>query len=136
MITGRVNERHEATIPVTLAAPVDRELHDFIAIIDTGLDYHLALPNTVATRLGYHPIPEPISMIMGNERRHEFDRSFVAMLWDDQPMSVPALVSDSEEILVGNRLLAGCYLTAVMVPGGRVTISRLPTPEPQREEIS
>ena len=129
MITGRVNERYQATVPVTLGDPVNRELHNFTAVIDTGLDYHLVLPRAVATQLGYHPIAEPISMVMGNDRRHEFDRSLVAILWDNVPMSVPALMSDSAEILVGNRLLAGCYLTAVMVPGGRVTISRLSTPE-------
>jgi predicted aspartyl protease len=125
MITGRVNERHEATIPVAPAVPATRGLRRYAAIVDTGLDHFLMVPGAVITQLGY-PITETDTMVMGNEQRHEFDRSFVAILWDGEPKGVPVLVSESEEWLVGARLLAGSYLTLAMIPGGLVTISRLP----------
>ena len=128
MITGRVNERYEATIPIALGIPGTRELRHFTAIIDTGLDHFLAVPRAVITQLGY-AITETDTMVMGNEQRHQFDRSFVAILWDGEPRGVRALVSE-REMLVGAWLLAGYYLTAAMVPGGRVTLTGLPATQP------
>ena len=40
-------------------------------------------------------------------------------------MPVPVVVSETQT-LVGARLLAGYYLTAAMIPGGRVTLTGLP----------
>ena len=124
MMTGRVNERYEATIPIEIAIPATSDLHPYTAIIDTGLDHFLMIPRAVVIQLGYRTT-ETDTMVMGNEQRYEFGRSYVAILWDGEPRGVPALVSESE-ILVGARLLAGFYLTAAMVPGGRVTLTEIP----------
>ena len=124
MITGRVNELHQATIPIEIAIPTTSDLRSYAAIIDTGLDHFLMIPRAVVIQLGYR-ITGTDEMVMGNEQRHEFGRSYVAILWDGEPRAVPALVSESET-LVGVRLLAGYYLTAAMVPGGRVTLTKLP----------
>ena len=66
MITGQVNERYEATIPIEIEIPRDGE-----------------------------------------------------------PRGVRTLVSE-DQTLIGARLLAGYYLTAATIPGGRVTLAKLP----------
>ena len=99
-------------------------MHHFSAIVDTGLDHYLALPQTVVQQLGL-PIIGEQTLVTGSEETRLFPVCGGVILWDNQPISIQILVSETLT-LVGNRLLAGCYLTAVMVPGGRVSISRLP----------
>ena len=53
MILGRVNENYEIVIPVILPDLIDRELHEFEAVVDTGLDYYLALPRETIERMGF-----------------------------------------------------------------------------------
>ena len=124
MITGHVNERYEATIPVEIAIPATSNLRSYTAIIDTGLDHFLMLPRAMVIHLGYR-ITGTDTMVIGNGQRHEFGRSYVAILWDGEPRGVRTLVSE-DQTLVGARLLAGYYLTAAIVPGGHVTLSKLP----------
>ncbi len=124
MIIGQVSGNYEGVIPISLANAANWELHEFDAIIDTGLNYYLALPRSVVEQLEL-PIQGSESLTMGNEQGHEFDRAFAVVDWDGIVDVFPALVSESE-ILVGARLLAGYYLTAAMVPGGRVTLTKLP----------
>ena len=126
MIIGQVNTRYQAVIPLTVSDFDGQELHDFPAIIDTGLDYDLAMPRAVITRLGY-PIAGVQRMTMGNEQRYDFETAIVAIVWDGVPLGVRALATETE-FLVGARLLAGCHLTARIVPGGMVTIARIATP--------
>ena len=125
MITGRVNRRYEAVITITLTSLATREYHHFPAVIDTGLDHFLALPREVILRLGYPIINETRPMLLADEQPRVFEETVVGALWDGAPKAVPALVSESET-LVGAWPLAGYYLTAVMVPGGRVTLTKLP----------
>ena len=123
MITGWVNDHLQMRIPVLLPDTVERELHEYTATIDTGLDYQLAMPRTVITRLGY-PITGRRRMTMGNEQGHEFEIAAVAIVWDGEPMRARALVTE-REFLVGARLLAGYDFSARITPGGRVTIERI-----------
>ena len=124
MIIGQVSGNYEGVIPISLANAANWELHEFDAIIDTGLNYYLVFPRSVVEQLGL-PIHGSESLTMGNEQGREFDRAFAVVDWDGIVDVFPALVSESE-ILVGARLLAGYYLTAAMVPGGRVTLTKLP----------
>ena len=124
MITGHVNERYEPTIPIEIAIPATSNLRPYTAIIDTGLDHFLMLHRAAVIQLGYR-ISGTVTMVIGNEQRHEFGRSYVAILWDGEPRGVRTLVSE-DETLVGARLLAGYYLTAAMIPGGRVNLTKLP----------
>ena len=128
MIIGRVNENYEIVIPVVLPDMINRDLHEFTARIDTGLEYFLALPRDIVERLGF-PIHGTVRLTMGNEQPYEFDRAVVAIAWDGVTNVFRAVVSETE-ILVGAWLLAGYYLTAAMVPGGRVTLTRLPGTQP------
>ena len=123
MITGRVNAHYQAVIPLTVSDFAGQELHDFQAIIDTGLDYDLAMPRAVIARLGY-PIVGTQRMTMGNELRYDFETAIVAILWDGAPLGAGTLATETE-FLVGARLLAGCHLTASIIPGGAVTIARI-----------
>lgn len=125
MITGRVNRRYEAVITITLTSLATREYHHFPAVIDTGLDHFLTLPREVILRLGYPIINETRPMVLADEQRRVFEETVVGALWDGAPKAVPALVSESET-LVGARLLAGYYLGAAMLPGGLVTLTKLP----------
>ena len=124
MISGRVNERYEAVIPIALPDITNRELHHFTAVIDTGLDHYLALPRAVIAQLGL-PISGTEVLTMGNGQQQAFEHGLAAILWDGEALGVPVLVSETE-YLVGARLLAGSYLTIAMVPGGMVTITGLP----------
>ena len=123
MITGRVNAHYQAVIPLTVSDYDDQALHDFQAIIDTGLDYDLAMPRAVIARLGY-PIAGTQRMTMGNEQGYDFGTAIVAILWDGAPLGVRALATETE-FLVGAHLLAGCHFNALIIPGGRVTIVRI-----------
>ena len=124
MIIGQVNGNYEAVIPISLANTDNWELHEFDATIDTGLNYYLALPRSVIEQLGL-PIQGSVRLTLGNEQVHEFDRAFAVVDWDGITDVFPALVSE-DETLVGARLLAGYYLTAAMISGGRVTLTKLP----------
>ena len=124
MIIGRVNAHYQAVIPLTVSDSAGQEFHDFQAIIDTGLDYDLAMPRAVIARLGY-PIAGTQRMAMGNEQRYDFETAILAILWDGRPLGARTLATETE-FLIGARLLAGCHFNAHIVPGGRVTIVRIP----------
>lgn len=124
MITGRVNENYEAVIPIALPDLPTRELHHFSAVIDTGFQGYLMLPRAVVQQLGLTVI-DTRDLVIGNEETYRFDLCASVILWEDEPIPIPILVSETQT-LVGARLLAGYYLTAAMVPGGRVTLTKLP----------
>ena len=124
MITGHVNDRLEATIPIELPGMADRLLHQYTAIIDTGFDHYLMMRRADVLELGFL-IEGTRPLVMANEQKHEFEYCYAAVYWSGDFEIVPALVSETE-CLVGARLLAGYYLTAAMVPGGRVTLTKLP----------
>lgn len=124
MIIGQVSGNYEGVIPISLANTANWELHEFDAIIDTALNYYLALSRSVVEQLGL-PIHGSESLTLGNEQGHEFDRAFAVVDWDGVVDVFPALVSESE-ILVGARMLAGFLLTAAMIPSGRVTLTKIP----------
>ena len=124
MIIGRVNEDYGAEIPIALPDFTTRELHHFAAMIDTGFDGYLMLPRAVVQQLGL-TVTDTRELVLGDEQRHRFDVCVAVILWEDEPMPVPVVVSETQT-LVGARLLAGYYLTAAMIPGGRVTLTGLP----------
>ena len=123
MIIGRVNAHYQAVVPLTVSDYDGQELHDFQAIIDTGLDYDLAMPRAVIARLGY-PIAGTQPMTMGNEQQYDFETAILAILWDGIPLGARTLATEAE-FLIGAHLLAGCHLNALIIPGGRVTIVRI-----------
>ncbi len=122
MISGRVNDIYEAVISVEVVAYDRRTAHRFDAVIDTGFSQYLMMPRGAISQMGL-PIEGSRPLVLGNQQRHDF--CYAAVFWDDEVRAIPVLISESET-LVGARLLAGYLLTAAMVPGGRVTIAKLP----------
>lgn len=124
MISGRVNDIYEAVISVEVVAYDRRTAHRFDAVIDTGFSQYLMMPRGAISQMGL-PIEGSRPLVLGNQQRHDFDFCYAAVFWDDELRAIPVLISESETI-VGARLLAGYFLTAAMVPGGRVTLTKLP----------
>ena len=124
MISGRVNDIYEAVISVEVVAYDRRTAHRFDAVIDTGFSQYLMMPRGAISQMGL-PIAGSRPLVLGNQQRHDFDFCYAAVFWDDELRAIPVLISESETI-VGARLLAGYFLTAAMVPGGRVTLTKLP----------
>lgn len=124
MISGRVNDIYEVVISVEVVAYDRRTAHRFDAVIDTGFSQYLMMPRGAISQMGL-PIEGSRPLVLGNQQRHDFDFCYAAVFWDDEVRAIPVLISESET-LVGARLLAGYLLTAAMVPGGRVTIAKLP----------
>ena len=124
MISGRVNDIYEAVISVEVVAYDRRTAHRFDAVIDTGFSQYLMMPRGAISQMGL-PIEGSRPLVLGNQQRHDFEFCYAAVFWDDEVRAIPVLISESET-LVGARLLAGYLLTAAMVPGGRVTITKLP----------
>ena len=124
MITGRVNDIYEAVISVEVAAHDRQTVHRFDAVIDTGFSQYLMMPRGAISQMGL-PIQGSRPLVLGNQQRHDFDFCYAAVIWDDEIRAIPVLISETET-LVGARLLAGYSLTVAMVPGGRVTVAKLP----------
>ena len=124
MITGRVNDIYEAVISVEVAAHDRQTVHRFDAVIDTGFSQYLMMPRGAISQMGL-PIEGSRPLVLGNQQRHDFDFCYAAVIWDDEIRAIPVLISETET-LVGARLLAGYSLTVAMVPGGRVTVAKLP----------
>ncbi len=124
MISGRVNDIYEAVISVEVVAYDRRTAHRFDAVIDTGFSQYLMMPRAAISQMGL-TVEGSRPLVLGNQQRHDFDFCYAAVFWDDEVRAIPVLISESET-LVGARLLAGYLLTAAMVPGGRVTIGKLP----------
>ena len=124
MITGRVNDIYEAAISVEVAAHDRQTVHRFDAVIDTGFSQYLMMPRGANSQMGL-PIEGSRPLVLGNQQRHDFDFCYAAVIWDDEIRAIPVLISETETF-VGARLLAGYSLTVAMVPGGRVTVAKLP----------
>ena len=124
MISGKVNDIYEAVISVEVAAYDRQTVHRFDAVIDTGFSQYLMMPRAAIIQMGLR-IEGSRPLVLGNQQRHDFDFCYAAVFWDDEIRAIPVLISESET-LVGARLLAGYFLTVAMVPGGRVTVSKLP----------
>ena len=123
MITGWVDHQRRLLIPILLPDLAERELHRYTATIDTGLDHFLALPGAVIRQLGF-PRIAGLNMVMGNDQSYPFEQFDGAVLWDGAVVRIPILATETE-FLVGTLLLAGCDLTASIIPGGTVTIARI-----------
>ena len=121
MITGRVNERHEAIIPIQMRGSI----RPFEVVIDTGFQgSHLMLPRSVIRELG---LAREISVRvrLADERITRIDRYGGEVVWHDEFRPVRVLESRNS-YLASADLLAGSHIEIDMIPGGAVIISELP----------
>ena len=92
------------------------------AIIDTGFDDELCLPIPLAVTLGLSLIgTEDVELADGTQKRELVFAGSVRFL--DQIRPVRIFLTESEDALVGTRLLNDCRLN-IDFPTGKVKISR------------
>jgi clan AA aspartic protease len=122
MITGVVNPRREATIPLTVRDAGGRE-HAVEGVIDTGFNGSLTLPPALISMLGLTWRSRERALL-ADGREHRFDLYAVTVVWDGRPRHLLAQAADTEP-LVGMSLLYGYHLQIEIVDGGQVTIAAI-----------
>ncbi len=119
MTIGQVNEHHEVVIPIDIFDYQGR-LRRIEAIIDTGFDYHLALPFRLVQSLGLTWVSE-VEMRVATEQWEHFDSYAASVWWFGNRLPIRLLQTQSE-ILVGTSLLWESQLTVQFWDGGSVNV--------------
>ena len=119
MISGVVNSRREATLPLVVGSSNGQKLL-IETVIDTGFDGFLSLPSEMITRLG---LPWTISHMatLGDGSQTLFDFYTGTVIWDGQYRSIDIAASDTEPLL-GMAMLYKYRLQVDNVEGGVVKI--------------
>lgn len=122
MITGVVNERHEATIRIVVHHPNGQE-QEVEAILDTGFSGSLTLPLDVITALGL-PWRTRGTVTLANGKEDQFDIYAAVIRWDGAPRNILVEAADPNP-LVGMALLTGYDVHIQVAEGGTVIIEAL-----------
>lgn len=122
MISGAVNARLEAVVPVRLRGPGGVEM-GVDAIVDSGFTACLALPPSMVATLGLTRQSTGRALLADGTVR-QFDIHEVDVDWEGGWRAVLVSVI-GDEALIGMRLLAGSALRITVVPGGSVEIEPL-----------
>lgn len=121
MITGYVNEYHEAIIPIRMRGNIP----SLDAVIDTGFQgADLLLPRAVINLLGLRPAGD-MALLLANEQEARFIYYNGEVMRHNGFREVKVLESE-DSYLVGADLLAGSHIEIDMTSGGAVTIRELP----------
>lgn len=125
MISGVVNSRNEATLPLRLRGP-DGDEFSATAVVDSGFTASLTLPEVIIAALGL-TLQSAGSAILGDGTVRTFDVYDSEVWWGDswRPVLVSAV---GEEALLGMRMLAGHRIRVDVVPGGVVEVTPLDSP--------
>lgn len=125
MITGVVTSNRDIIVAVTVGNRVGQQLI-VDAVIDTGFDAWLTLPNNVVQMLA---LP-----FVKNSRAQLADGSMIVtdihegvIEWNGRRRIIPVEIVEGPA-LIGIGLLLGHELNVKFIPGGTVTITPLPTP--------
>jgi clan AA aspartic protease len=123
MIRGAVNARDQAVVRLRVRGPTGAET-DIDAMVDTGFNGSLTLPDGVIATLGLARVSGGQALLAdGSVRQVEIYAAEVEWVsgW------VPVLVSTvGDEPVVGMHLMAGHELRIDVVRGGAVKITQLP----------
>lgn len=120
MITGSVNAALEAIITIR-AADASRTLHSFEAIIDTGFNGSLTLPEETVAELNL-PWRSRAQVELADGTRVESDVYTCLIDWDGQPLNALVEVADTDP-LVGMALMQGYELRVQVDDGGVVELT-------------
>lgn len=92
------------------------------ALIDTGFDGDLCLPTSIALRLGLSLLNQAsVELADGSTKLRLVFEGIVELLGESRPVSI--FLTDSDEPLVGTRLLSDCHLS-IDFPTERVRVTR------------
>lgn len=126
-VTGQVNARLEAVIPLRLRGPSGSET-EIDAVVDTGYTGTLSAPESVVMALGLVRLSGGRAVLAdGSSRR--FDRYDAEVEWGGvwRPLALSAL---GNEALAGMGLLAGYELRLQAVAGGAVGVALMAAGDP------
>lgn len=108
-----------------------REQISISAIVDTGFDGYLCLPTSVAVRLGLELVSEGlIELADGRTQKQLVFLGTVEFMEEVQPVMI--YLTDSEDALIGTRLLDDCVLT-IDFPRRSIELKRNPDGQPDDE---
>jgi clan AA aspartic protease len=126
MITGHVNSKLEAVIPLSVYGHQGEE-REIEAIIDTGYSGYLTLPAETIVALGLSSIGTG-QLILADGTEIVADSCLASIIWDGQARAIAVSILESEA-LVGMSLMKGYDLNARVMVGGRVTIESFSQPQ-------
>src|SRR5437870_10738825 len=108
MLVGLVNPHREPIIRLILLSSRNRS-QSHSAVVDTGFNGTLSLPETLIRRLGWRWIGhESYEIATGDVVR---EKVFVGRIrWMQRIHEVDVVASHAKDILIGTRLLEGCRL--------------------------
>ena len=102
MIRGFVNENDEPLVPITLL--LKNRPRRFQAVLDTGFNGYLSVPETVVQRSGWDFVGYEEYEIATGDRVRE--RVYLGeVIFDRQRLTTHVVTSRAEDILIGTRLL-------------------------------
>lgn len=123
MIQGVVNSRLEAVVQIRLRGPGHSGL-DLDAIVDSGFNGSLALPNSTIVALGLTKLSSGGTTLADGLTR-QFDIYQAEVEWKDGWRTVLVSVV-GDELLLGMQLLEAHEPRISVVQGGAVKITPLP----------
>lgn len=127
MITGTVTANREAVIHLEVKGP-NLQVQCIEAVIDTGFNGFLTLPNSLIISLGL-PLVGNRRAMLGDGNTVVLDVYLAIVIWHEQEREVLALQADGGP-LVGMSLLYGSRLTLDISEDGAVCIEQLSTSSP------
>ena len=119
MIQGLVNAAYEAVVRLTVQGP-SGERREIEAVVDTGYNGFLTLPQGLVTELGL-VYRDRGRAILADGSEVFFDTYDVAVLWDGRLRNTRASAADTTP-LIGIALLDCHSLYVEVENGGRVVI--------------
>ncbi len=121
---GNVNSALEAGVALVLLGDTGAtEQADFI--IDTGFSGGITLATDIFDRLNLQR-DDDVAVTLGDGTVRALARYTARLLWHGRRREIEAVRVESDELLIGMRLLQGSSLHVEAVPGGLVAIAELP----------
>ena len=122
MITGHVNRRMEAIIPIALLDS-NGALWRHEVVVDTGFNGDLTLPADFIRQLGFAE-PGQLLAELADGQVIMCNYHHIIILWEGFRRSVEVMESETQSLL-GTNLLRGRMLMMQMIDGGDVIIDDL-----------
>ena len=129
MISGKVTTNREAVIELEVVGFIQRK-EKIEAVIDTGFNGYLTLPNSLINRLKLQ-LAGNRRVTLGDGNVVVLDVYLAKVLWHEQEREVLVLQADGGS-LVGMSLLYGNRVMLEVVDNGDVTIDSYETIRKQR----